>query len=147
MSAPSDSDLQMITFTLDGATYGVGVDEVAEVLRMVEVQQLPQAPHWMAGMIDLRGAIAPIIDLRARLAMTQLPYDLNTSIIVLRHGEGRHVGMIVDAIDDLVTVDRGQVEQRDGNPSLKGVARCDQQLIMMLDIAPITRDAMSALDS
>jgi len=147
MAASSDSDLQMITFSLDGATYGVSVDEVAEVLRMVEVQQLPQTPHWMAGMIDLRGAIAPIIDLRARLGMTQRPYALNTSIVVLRHGDDRHVGMIVDAIDDLVTVDRRQVEQRDGNPSLKGVARCDQQLIMLLDVAPITQDAMRALDS
>ena len=147
MSRPTDGDLQLITFTLDGATYGVNVAEVSEVLRMVEVQQLPQTPSWMVGMIDLRGTIAPIIDLRARLGLQTLPYDLNTSIIVLRHGEDRHVGMIVDSIDDLVPVEREQIEQREGNPSLTGVARCDQQLIMLLNPAPITEDAMRALDS
>ncbi len=102
--AGADNPRQFITFTLDAQEYGVDIMRVREIKGWTETTALPQAPSYVRGVINLRGIIVPILDLRARFGMgTTIPTRMHVVIIVIT--DTRTTGLLVDAVSDIITVE------------------------------------------
>jgi purine-binding chemotaxis protein CheW len=102
--AAAENPRQFITFTLDAQEYGVDIMQVREIKGWTDTTALPQAPSYVRGVINLRGIIVPILDLRARFGMgTTEPTRMHVVIIVITGT--RTTGLLVDAVSDIITVE------------------------------------------
>ena len=134
---PSTPELtQLVVFQLYEHEYALPAGRVVEVLRMVALTPVPEAPPWLPGVLNLRGVVIPVVDLRARLGMPAAAYALNTPIIVV-NGCNRRLGLIADAMIDVVglTVDalehfeRGAADQS----VVVALAHTGSRVILVLD--------------
>jgi purine-binding chemotaxis protein CheW len=130
---------QYLTFTLGAEEYGVEILKVQEIKGYSAVTPIPNTPPYVKGVMNLRGAIVPIVDLRAKLAMAEAVYNQFTVIIVVRVGP-KTFGVIVDAVSDVLDIPAsdvqptpdfgGQVDAR----FVSGVAKTGERLVILLDI-------------
>ncbi len=130
---------QLISFIVGEEEYGLEILQVKEVIRLREITRLPRAPSFVKGIINLRGDVIPIIDLRDRFGLPQQDYTLTTRVIVV-DVEGRLVGMVVDAASQVVRIPADQIEPPPpivGGLSaeyIKGVGKLDERLVILLNI-------------
>jgi len=128
----------VLTFRLEGREFAVPVGEVIEVLRMVAVTPLPEAPAWVGGVLNYRGRVIPVVDARARLGMARRDPDLSTPIVVVEAGE-RPAGVVVDEALDVLALPGEAVQPSDGASGVSGavsaVARRGERLVLVLDAA------------
>jgi purine-binding chemotaxis protein CheW len=133
-----DEVTQLVVFKIEKSEYALPVANVGEILRMVAIAPVPEAPDWLPGVINLRGRVLPVIDLRTRLALPKLPVGINTPIIVAEH-EGRMIGLVADSVTELLTVTLDSVEPPDPRVgaanTVEGVARAGDRLILIFDLA------------
>lgn len=134
---------QYLTFILAGEEYGVDILRVQEIKGWDNVTKIPNAPHYIKGVMNLRGTIVPIIDLRERFNLEKLEYGPMTVVIVLKvETENRHrtMGIVVDAVSDVYDIasehmrpppDFGDVISVE---FLKGLATVDNKMVIVLDI-------------
>ncbi len=128
----ADDELdQMISFAIGDEDYGVDIQTVKEVIRHREITRLPKAPAFVKGVINLRGDVIPIIDLRERFNMDQQEYTNMTRVIVVEV-DGRSVGMVVDSVSHVIRIEDGQIE-----PPPPCVGKVDEKLIVLLHITKI----------
>jgi purine-binding chemotaxis protein CheW len=134
--------IQVVSFKLGSEEYGVDIGQVQEINRMVAVTHVPRAPQFMEGVINLRGQLIPIIDLRARFGMARAEHTKNTRIVVTEIGAKR-VGMVVDSVSEVL---RLPVEHIEPAPEMitgveteyiRGVGKIEDRLIILLDLARI----------
>ena len=96
-----------LTFTLDRESYGIGILKVREIIGMIPVTPVPRTPGFIKGVINLRGKVIPVADLRLRFSMAPVPYTERTCIIVLEM-EGAesvyHMGIVVDAVSEVLNI-------------------------------------------
>jgi purine-binding chemotaxis protein CheW len=103
-TAAGDNTQQFITFTLDGQEYGIDIMVVREIKGWAETTTIPNAPDYVRGVINLRGVIVPIFDLRSRFGMGRTnPSPMHVVIIV--HTRGKTIGLLVDAVSDIITIE------------------------------------------
>ena len=129
---------RVVVCMLAGQEYGLHADMVHEVLQMVAVTPLSDAPDWLAGVIDLRGRIIPVIDLRLRLGLSSMTWQLSTPIIVA--GFGGHVaGLVADSVVGIEAVAgaglAGSDDSGAGTTIIRGVARIESRLLPIIDVA------------
>ncbi|MGD9938634.1 MAG: chemotaxis protein CheW [Clostridia bacterium] len=134
---------QYLTFTLAGEQYAVPVGKVREVLEYTRITRLPRTADFMKGLINLRGAGVPVIDLRLKFGMEETTVDKDTAIVVLdvdgSTGEVV-VGALADAVHEVVEIDADQIEPapRFGTKLaaefIQGVGKRDNHFIIILDI-------------
>jgi purine-binding chemotaxis protein CheW len=138
----SGRTLQVVSFALGSEEYGVDIAQVQEINRMVTITRVPRAPQFMEGVINLRGQLIPIIDLRTRFGMERAERTKNTRIVVTEVGSKR-LGMVVDSVSEVLRI---PVEQIEDAPELvagvdteyiRGVGKLDDRLIIMLDLARV----------
>ncbi len=98
--------LEVVTFTLGAEEYGIDIQKVQELRGYDAVTRIANAPDYIKGVVNLRGIIVPIIDMRIKFALGTPSYDQFTVVIVLNIG-GRVVGMVVDSVSDVITLDAG----------------------------------------
>lgn len=130
---------QLVVFRLHGQEYALPVEHVSEVLRMVAFAPVPDAPAWVPGVINLRGQVVTVVDLRARLGLPAGEYDLATPIIVADTPTG-HVGLIADEVVELLTLPSGAIdsaEDMDAGNAVSAVARAGDRLILIFDLAHV----------
>jgi purine-binding chemotaxis protein CheW len=119
--------------------YGLEILRVKEVIRIREITRLPKAPRFVKGIINLRGDVIPIIDLRDRFGLEHKEYTVMTRVIVV-DVEGKLVGMVVDAASQVVRIPSDQIEPPPpivGGISaeyIKGVGKLDDRLVILLNI-------------
>lgn len=142
-SATSDEGQQSLTFILSGEEYGVDILRVQEIRGWSRPTPIPNSPAYVKGVINLRGTIVPIIDLRRRFGMEEREYGPTTVVIVLRvcHENGERVmGVVVDAVSEVYTI---QTENLRSMPDMGGqqtrrfvraLATIDEKMIILLDI-------------
>jgi len=138
------SQEQLLTFFVAGAEYGVDILRVQEIRGWSAPMPLPRTPAFVKGVINIRGDIVPIADLRARLGLPATEPDVTTAIVVLRidHGERSTVrGIVVDAMSDVTNVDAAQIkpppavaEAAGFAAFARGIATIDDKLITILDV-------------
>jgi purine-binding chemotaxis protein CheW len=120
LAAFSDSEAadarQYLTFKLAGEEYGVGILTVKEIRGWTAVTAIPHTPPWLLGVINLRGAVVPIVDLRIKFNFARADYNELTVVIILNVSD-RVVGIVVDAVSDVITLGNAQIKSA---PSLGG---------------------------
>lgn len=144
MQAKQFQQVQWLTFRLSSGEYALEVGDVVEVLRMVALAPMPEAPPWLVGLLNLRGRVMPVIDLRVRLALPARPVGLDTPILVAQCA-GRPVGLIADEVLEVLTLSSDALAAPDalagaGHPIL-AVGRSDGRLILLLDLKRICEPA------
>lgn len=148
---------QYLTFTLDNEQYAISVSKVREVLEHTKITKLPRTAEFMKGIINLRGAGVPVIDLRLKFGLPETPITKDTSIIVMEVNSldgDVVVGALADAVHEVVEIDEKAVEPaprfgtRLAAEFIKGVGKKDELFIIILDIDRIfNADEITALAS
>ena len=137
-----DSADQYLTFTLAGEEYGVDILSVQEVKVWSRVTALPNTPGYIKGVLNLRGVIVPIIDLRRRFGIDAIEYDTNTVIVVLkleRDNTSTIIGIVVDTVSDVLDIPRSAHKSVNGfesnchSEAITGVATVNNKLVIMLN--------------
>jgi purine-binding chemotaxis protein CheW len=129
----------LATFFLAGEEYGVEVRQVQEIRRVTEITSVPRAPEFIRGVINLRGRILPVLDLRRRLALGEVAMDRAARIVVVRIKE-RLLGLLVDGASQVLKVKVSQIEPppeevlQQGGDYIRGVAKLDDRLIILVDL-------------
>ncbi len=135
-------ELQLVSFNIGSEEFGVDILKVQEINRMVEITKVPQAPHYVEGVINLRGKVIPIVDLRKRFDLELKEHDKNTRIVVVDI-EGNVMGMIVDAVSEVLRLPASTIEPPPeivtgiNSDYIKGVAKLDDRLLIFLDLSKV----------
>lgn len=130
---------QYLTFSIGGEVYGVEILRVQEIKGFCTVTPVPNAPSFVSGVMNLRGTIVPIVDLRTKFQLEPREYDRFTVIIVVVV-RGRAVGLVVDAVSDVLDIGDAAVQatpefsNRMDTRFISGMARADEKLIILLDV-------------
>ena len=142
--AASDELLQLVSFNIGEEEFGVDILQVQEIIRMLEVTRVPNAPEYIDGVINLRGKVIPIIDLRRRFDMARKEHDKHTRIVVVELG-GQVVEFVVDAVSEVLRIPRSVTEPP---PTLVGgvreeyitaVGKLEDRLLILLDLEKILK--------
>ena len=134
---------QYLTFMLAGEEYGVDILRVQEIKGWDKATPIPNTPDYVRGVMNLRGTIVPIIDLRMRFTMDRIDYGPTTVVIVLRvesEGRDRIMGIVVDAVSDVYAVPTEELRPSPdfgGNVNVefvRGLATVDEKMVIILNI-------------
>ena len=137
-SAGRPSERGIIVFSLGDYKFGINMEKATEIVWMVEIARLPNTPHFIEGIIDVRGRIIPVINMRKLFRLGPKPFARYTQIILVRHGPAE-LGIIADDIYDIITVGGSRLSTS-FSPSVPGhqfldcVAEMEGELIPVLDI-------------
>lgn len=137
-----DKDLQLVGFRIGRETFGLPISIVREIIRVPEITAVPDAPHYVEGVINLRGRIIPVVDLRKRFGETLIePHKKNRVVVV--ELERRAVGLIVNSASEVLRIPPSEIE----HPSevfpegergfITGVGKLDGRLVILLDLKKI----------
>jgi len=142
-TAVSSEARQYLTFLLDEAEYGVDILRVREIKGWDTVTPLPNTPEYMRGVMNLRGTIMPIIDLRQRLGLESIAYGPSTVVVVLKvmheHGS-RIMGIVVDAVSDVYNIADTEIKPPPdyigtiSTEFVKGLATVNGKMVIIVDI-------------
>ena len=147
---------QVLTFCLGAETYGVDILRVQEIRGWSAVTRIPKSPSHVLGVLNLRGSIVPIVDLRVQFGLETAEFTPLTVIIVLyvMTGAGRsEFGLVVDSVSDVVDIDAGDLKE---TPSLgskvasefiKGLATVADRMLILLDVDELIRRDMEQVES
>ncbi|MFQ5500137.1 MAG: chemotaxis protein CheW [Candidatus Zixiibacteriota bacterium] len=141
-SAGSDELLQLVSFNIGSEEFGVDILKVQEINRMVEITKVPQAPSYVEGVINLRGKVIPIVDLRKRFNLEIKEYDKNTRIVVVDIS-GNIMGMVVDSVSEVLRLPASTIEPPPeivtgiNSEYIKGVAKLEDRLLIFLDLSMV----------
>lgn len=127
-----------LTFWIDAQLYGMPIAEVVQIIGVRQIIPMPEYPDYAKGIINMRGSIIPVIDIRIRLHMEEKEYNERTCIIVTNI-DNKHVGFIVDAVDEVTVIQKGEIE---GAPKLgsgycqqfiTNIGKLDNKVVLLLD--------------
>lgn len=134
-----EAQLHLVTFKLGKEEYGVDINSVQEIIRATDITPVPGAPAHVRGVINLRGRIIPVIDLRLRFRLPEIEDGEDRRIVVVEAGEKR-LGMLVDAVSQVIKFSSAVMEEMPEEATssdsnyIRGVAKLDSRLIIMLDL-------------
>lgn len=135
-------DVQVAAFKLLKEEYGVNILNVQEIKVLTDITRVPFAPDYIKGVINLRGSVLPVIDLKRRIGLEDAPYTDATRIIIMKIGEFS-IGMIVDAVTEVLTISgrdinpAKDVSDSTSNRFVSSIGNIDARLIIMLNLAEI----------
>ncbi|MHC1790214.1 chemotaxis protein CheW [Solidesulfovibrio sp.] len=131
--------LQLVTFGIGEEEYGIDILEVQEIIRIMDITKIPNAPPHVEGVITLRGKVIPVIGLRCRFNMESRPHDSQTRIIVVDI-RGIIIGFLVDGVSEVLRIQSHTVEPPPPvvagieSEYIKGVGKLDNRLLILLDL-------------
>lgn len=139
-----------MTFTLKNEIYGIPIGTVKEINAMMTITEVPNTPKYIKGVINLRGKIISIMDLRLRLGMFEMEYSERTCIIVvevLNNEKGKKkIGIVVDHVAEVIEIKSSELEDfeedlaDDLNAFINGIAKVKDKIIIILDIEKIVNN-------
>ena len=139
-----ENSLQVVTFRVGNEDYGLHIMRVQEIIRVIEAVKVPKAPAYVEGVINLRGKIIPIIDLRKRMMKVITCYSDASRIIVVDTG-GRLAGLVVDAVIDVIMLNGDDVgpcpslDDSKRSDYIMGVGRQGDRLITVLSLESLLK--------
>ncbi len=138
----TDEIFQLVTFQLGNEEFAVNILNIQGINRMVQITQIPNAPEFVEGIINLRGKVIPIVDLRKRLGMDDRDYDNATRFIVVEFSH-RVIGFIVDSVHEVLRINKNIIEPAPQMVAgidadyITGVAKLEDRLLIMLDLEKV----------
>ena len=142
---------EFLTFRLGAESYGIEILKVQEIRGWDEPTAIPNSPAFIKGVINLRGVIVPVLDLRMKFNLPQADYDRFTVVIILNVAS-RVIGIVVDAVSDVLSLDKEAIRKTPEFASaafdtrfITGLATLDEQMLVLLDIEKLMTGADMAL--
>jgi purine-binding chemotaxis protein CheW len=143
--------IQLVGFRLDNEDYAIAITKIQEIILMKPITRIPQVPDFIEGLINLRGSVIPIVNLRKRFGLSPREVDDETRTIVANIHD-KTVGCIVDAVTQVMRINRDQIQPPPlavlsvAHQYIAGLARLDDRLLIILDIERLF-DEQSAIVS
>lgn len=131
--------LQLVTFAISEEEFGIEILRVQEIIRIMPITKVPNSPPAVEGVINLRGRVIPVIDLRKRFGLPARDYDNQTRIIVIEI-HGMIIGFVVDGVSEVLRIKADTVEAPPAvvagveSEYIKGVGKLDDRLLILLDL-------------
>ncbi len=141
-SAPGGSLSQVVSFRLDKEEYGLNIMDVQEIILVGEITEIPEVPEYVRGLINLRGKVIPIVDLRVRFGLSAAEPSEDTRIIVSNNGSITF-GIVVDAVNEVLRIEQDQIDPPPKGMSnansdyLLGLVKMKEKIMILLDINKI----------
>lgn len=145
-AAVANQEIQMVAFKLNREEYGVSILHVQEIKRLTEITRVPFTSDFFKGVMNLRGSVLPVIDLKKRLGLPEADYTDDTRIVIVKVDE-ISIGMIVDAVTEVLTIDSAHIDapkaitdndSRNENAKfISGVGNLENRLVIMLNLNEI----------
>ena len=136
--------IQLVTFRLAGEKYGINILKVQEIIRYIEATPIPNMPDFVKGVTNLRGTILPILDMRMRFGMPPGHYETSEfAIIIIAYVGAKHVGLIADAIADVIFLPKNTIAPPPDLPTLvdtdfiQGMGEVRNEMVILLDMDKI----------
>lgn len=133
---------QIVVFELASEHFGVAIAAVESIIKMQEITKMPRSPRFVEGVTNLRGKVLPVVDLRKRFGLPSQEVSKDSRIVVVAIA-GSEVGMVVDAVSEVLTVPADAVEPAPAiattvdSSFITGIAKLDGRLVILLDLAEI----------
>jgi purine-binding chemotaxis protein CheW len=144
-SAILEEDTQsgrFLSFSLEDEMYGIEIKNVTEIIGMQPINKIPEVPDYVKGIINLRGKIIPLIDMRLKFGMQPIEYNDRTCIVVININEVS-IGLIVDNVDEVITIDGENISQPPSNKIgydnkyIKGIGKVSDKVLLLLESSKI----------
>ena len=134
--------IQIVSFRIANEEFGIDIIKVQEIIRMVDITRVPNTPNYVIGVINLRGKVIPIIDMRRRLNLVETPYTKDTRIVVIEE-DGKVVGFIVDSVSEVLRISKSITEPPP--PMVAGIssdfinyiAKLEGRLLILIDLEKV----------
>jgi purine-binding chemotaxis protein CheW len=143
------ADEQLVVFNLGSESFGIDISRVEEIIRWQRITAVPKAPYAVEGIIDLRGRIVPVVDLRRCFGLAVAEQARETRIVVVGIG-GATVGLIVDGVSEVMHVSGSAIEPPSpvittvNSAFMRGIVRLESRLIILLDLEKVMAGNRSA---
>ena len=137
--AQVSGSMQLVSFKLSDETYGIEITKIREIILVGEITQVPETPHFIRGLINLRSSVIPVIDLRARFSLPENGLNEESRIMVLNVGT-RTIGIIVDSVSEVLRVSDDQISPAPPTVAsldheyMTGLVRLEDRLLILLDV-------------
>jgi len=134
-----------LSFFVEDEQYGIEISHINEIIAMMKITHVPRTPSFVEGVINLRGSIIPIVDIRGKFGLAKKEHDMNTAIII-NEVTGVNIGFIVDRVEDVLTFDEKDLSEAPKFGShidtsfIQSVAEVDSDVILILDMEKIFED-------
>lgn len=134
----SNEEIQLVIFRLGSEEYAFDILTVQEIKRITDITRVPHTPEYIKGVINLRGSVLPVLDLKTRMNLASSPFTEDTRIIIIKT-EQVFVGMLVDSVSEVVSVKCSEVEPPQGNSAvvtencIKGIGKLGDRLLIILN--------------
>lgn len=141
-SALSGSELQVVTFNLGKEEFAVPILQIQEINRLVEITRVPKSPNFVEGVINLRGKVIPVLDLRKRFGLQESELGKFARIVVVNM-DGRMIGLIVDSVSEVLRLSDSAIEPAPPIVAgidaeyIRGLGKIDGRLLILLDLSKI----------
>ena len=152
----TDGEGKYLTFSMANEEYGIGILQIREIIGMMPITSVPQTPEFVKGVINLRGKVIPVIDLRLRFNMDSIDYNERTCIIVveiLGQSATVQVGIVVDSVSEVLNIKQDEIEDTPtfgtslNTDFILGMAKMEGGVKILLDIDQVlTSDELSLLE-
>jgi len=147
---------QYLTFMLAGEEYGVDILTVQELRGWEKTTPIPNTPSFVLGVINLRGVVVPIVDLRDRFGLERMEYGPTTVVIIVKvdaGGKDRILGIVVDAVSEVYDINKDDMQpppDMEGSISIDfvtGLATMDEKMVILLDITKLVNEGILSKES
>ena len=134
--------IQLVNFRLSTEEFGIDILIVQEIMRMRQLTKLPNLPDFIAGIVNIRGKIIPVVNLRSKMGMPEKQYDKETRIIVVEVA-GSTTGFVVDAVTEVLRISSNITEATPGlvaginSEFIKSVAKLDERILILIDLEKV----------
>ena len=156
ISVIADREGKYLTFALAGEEYGISILKIKEIIGMMPITTIPQTPEFVKGVINLRGKVIPVVDLRLRFGMERINYTERTCIVVVEISGGSGtvmIGIVVDSVSEVLNIKGGDIEETPmfgtklETDYILGMAKVQGGVKILLDIDRVlSRDEVTLLD-
>lgn len=157
MTEDMEQTNQYLTFQLDDEVFALEISKVREVLDFSDVTKVPQTPEFMRGVINLRGSVVPVVDMRLKFGMAGAEATVNTCIIiveVIMDGEASVLGALVDSVQEVLDIEPDQIEPpprigtKLNTEFIRGMGKHNEQFVIILDLDKVfSADEFSLLQA
>jgi purine-binding chemotaxis protein CheW len=142
-------DIQLVAFKLGDEEYGVDISQIREIIKSVEITKMPNTPDYVDGVINLRGSITTVMDLRKKLEIATKEDARNNRIVIVEL-EGNTIGMMVDSVTEVLNISTGDIDTESVNTSqieaeyFRGVGKLKDRILILLDLNKVISGAEAA---
>ncbi len=133
------SATEILFFNIADKSYGIDIAYVKEIIGIDNITIIPKIPKYIKGVINIRGKVVPIISVRKRFGIDEIPYDDRTCIIVLELNDAEQVGIVVDRVQEVITINHNQISKTpdsknvNANKYIKSIITINEQTRLFLD--------------